>query len=108
MIPQIFLQKAGEAIAKAAVAAGQAIVRHIAKHGTKYVIGGGMAAAAGGAYEIGQAKGHKKGKKEGVAEQAARDEEKMREMHENHESDRRRWKESQEGYEHLLDEIQNK
>ena len=49
-----------------------------------------------------------KGKKEGIAEQAARDEKKFNDMHQQHENDRKRWNEEKQAYEDLLDEAENK
>lgn len=78
---------------------------HFEKHGTKYAVGGGVAAIGGGAYVVGKSVGHKEGKKEGTVEQAARDEKKMKEMHQKHENDRKRWNEQKQAYEDLLDEF---
>lgn len=86
---------------------GKVVVEHLKKHGIKYLIGGG-AAAAGGAYVVGESVGHSKGKKEGVAEQAARDEKKVKDLYQNHENDRKRWNEERQAYEDLLDETENK
>ena len=46
--------------------------------------------------------------KEGTAEQAARDEKKFNDMHQQHENDRKRWNEEKQAYEDLLDEAENK
>lgn len=100
------IENAEETIVKGANAAGKAIVNHFVKHGKKYAIGGGTAAIGGVAYAFGESIGHKKGKEEGTAEQAARDEKKMEEMHENHENDRKRWNEEKQAYEDILDEIE--
>lgn len=96
------LEGAGKVLANGA----KVVITHFAKHGTKYAIGGGVA-AAGGAYAVGKSVGHKEGKKEGTVEQAARDEKKMKEMHKKHENDRKRWNEQKQAYEDLLDEFDN-
>lgn len=43
------LEVAGKAVVKGATALGKAVVEHFAKHGTKYLIGGGTAAVGGAA-----------------------------------------------------------
>ena len=48
------------------------------------------------------------GRKQGTAEQAKRDETKMKQMREDHERDRKRWNEEKQAYEDLLDETENK
>ena len=70
-----------------------AISDHFSKHGKKYVAGGTVVAGAAAGYVYGKSTGHTEGKKEGTAEQAARDEKKMKEMQEKHENDRKRWNE---------------
>lgn len=102
------LEVAGKAVVKGATALGKAVVEHFTKHGTKYLIGGGVAAVGGAAYALGKSDGHTKGKKEGTAEQAARDEKKIKDMHQRHEQDRKRWNEEKQVYKDLLDEIENK
>ena len=57
------LEVAGKAVVKGATALGKAVVEHFAKHGTKYLIGGGTAAVGGAAYAVGESVGHSKGKK---------------------------------------------
>ena len=79
------LEYAGKALVNGATSLGKAVVTHFAKHGTKYAIGGGIAAASGTAYAVGESIGHAKGKKEGTVEQAYRDEKKLKEMHQKHE-----------------------
>lgn len=101
------LEMAGKAIAKGAAAASKAIAGHFAKHGAKYLLGGGVVVAGGAGYAAGKHTGHEKGKKEGVTEQAFRDETKMKNMHQEHENDRKRWKEEKQAYEDLLNEIEN-
>ena len=102
------LEAAGKAVVRGATAVGKAVTEHFVKHGSKYLFGGGAAAAGGAAYAVGEAVGHSKGKKEGTAEQAARDEKKIKEMHQLHENDRKRWNEEKQAYEDLLDETENK
>ena len=102
------LEVAGKAVVKGATALGKAVVEHFAKHGTKYLIGGGTAAVGGAAYAVGESVGRSKGKKEGTAEQAARDEKKFKDMHQKHENDRKRWNQEKQAYEDLLDETENK
>lgn len=97
-----------EAAGKAVVAVGKAVTEHFAKHGSKYIFGGGAAAAGGAAYAVGEAVGQYKGKKKGTAEQAARDEEKIKIIRDAHEDDRKRWNEEIQAYENLLDEAENK
>ena len=101
------IEYAGKAIVKGVSAASKTIAEHFVKHGTKYAIGGGAAAVGGAAYAVGESVGHNKGKKEGTAEQAARDEKKMKDLHQQHENDRRRWNEEKQAYEDLLDEVDN-
>ena len=98
----------GKVIIKNAPVWGKHVVNHFVKHGSKYAIGGGVAAASGLAYAVGESVGHTKGKKEGTVEQATRDEKKIKEIHEKHESDRKCWNEQKQKYEDLLDEIENK
>lgn len=86
---------------------GKAVFEHFRKHGKKYLIGGGAAAAGGAAYAAGKSVGHSKGKKEGTAEQAARDEKKFKDMYQQHENDRKRWNKEKQAYEDLLDETEN-
>lgn len=110
MIQQLLgpiLDQAGKAIAKGAASLGRAIIEHFSKHGKKYAIGGGAVAVGSASYAVGKSVGHTKGKKEGTAEQAARDEKKMESMHQKHENDRKRWNEQKQKYEDLLDEIGN-
>lgn len=102
------LEDAGKAVAKGATAIGKAVVEHFTKHGTKYLIGGGAAAVGGATYAVGESVGHSKGKKEGTAEQAGRDEKKFQEMHQQHESDRKRWNKERKDYEDLLNETENR
>ena len=84
-----------------------AIFEHFSKHWKKYAIGGGAIAIGGASYAVGKSRGHIEGRKEGTAEQAARDEKKMNDMHERHENDRMRWNKQKQKYEDLLDEIEN-
>ena len=102
------LEVAGKAVVKGATALGKAVVEHFTKHGTKYLIGGGTAAVGGAAYAVGESVGHTKGKKEGTAKQAARDEYKFKDMNQKHENDRKRWNKEKKAYEDLLDEKENK
>ena len=102
------LEVAGKAVVKGATALGKAVGKHFTKHGTKYLIGGGTVAVGGAAYVVGESVGHTKGKKEGTAEQAVRDEKKFKDMHQRHEKDRKRWNEEKQAYEDLLDEKENK
>ena len=50
--------------------------------------------------------GRKDGRIQGTAEQAARDEKKLKEIQEKHETDRKRWNEQKQAYEDLLDEAE--
>lgn len=102
------LEVAGKVIAQGATTLRKAVVEHFTKHGTKYLIGGGTAAVGGAAYAVGESVGHSKGKKEGTAEQAARDDKKFNDMHQQHENDRKRWNEEKQAYEDLLDDVENK
>lgn len=102
------LETAGKVIVQGAATFGKAVIEHFTKHGTKYLIGGGAAAAGSAAYAVGESVGHSKGKKEGTVEQAARDEKKFNDMHQQHENDRKRWNEEKQAYEDLLDEAENK
>ena len=102
------LEAAGKAVVQGATALGKAVAEHFSKHGIKYLIGGGTVAVGGAAYAVGESVGHTKGKKEGTAEQAVRDEKKFKDMHQRHEKDRKRWNEEKQAYEDLLDEKENK
>lgn len=102
------LEVAGKAVAQGATALVKAVVEHFKKHGTKYLIVGGVTVAGGVAYAVGESVGHSKGKKEGTAEQAVRDEKKFKDLHQKHENDRKRWNEERQAYEDLLDETENK
>ena len=102
------LEVAGKAVVKGATTLGKAVVEHFTKHGTKYLIGVGITAVGGAAYAVGKSVGHTKGKKEGTAKQAARDEYKFKDMNQKHENDRKRWNEEKKAYEDLLDETENK
>lgn len=101
-----FFEAAGPTVVKRVQTIGKAIAKHFAKHGTKYTMGAGGVVAAGGAYAVGQAQGHKKGKVEGTVEQAVRDEKKIHELNEAHEQDRRKWENEKNDYETLLDEVE--
>lgn len=59
---------------------GKAVANHVSKNAGKYAAAAGDAVAVGGAYAIGKASGHTDGKKEGVAEQARKDEVKFKPM----------------------------
>ena len=96
-----------EGLGSALTNLGKIVFEHVKNHKTGYAIGGGAAAVGGGAYVVGEAVGHKEGKKEGIKEQAARDEKKMNTLHQQHEKDRKRWKEEKQAYEDLLDEVKN-
>lgn len=102
------LETAGKVIVQGATTFGKAVIEHFTKHGTKYLIGGGAAVAGGAAYAVGESVGHSKGKREGTAEQAARDENKFNDMHQQHENDCKRWNEEKQAYEDLLNEAENK
>ena len=78
-----------------------------AKKNKKTIIAVGVGTATTvGAGKIAYSKGHKKGKVEGTKEQARRDEQKMREMHNKHEADRGRWKKEIKKKDDLLDDIE--
>ena len=72
------------------------------------MFGGGVVVTGGAAYAVGEAVGHIKGKKEGTSEQAARDENKFKNMNQQHENDRKQWNEEKQAYEDLLNETENK
>lgn len=101
------LENTGKTLAKGASSLVKAIGAHFAKHGSKYAVGGGLVAAAGTGAVINGAIEHEKGKKEGTAEQAARDAKKMEEMHKKHESDRQRWNKQRQQYEDLFGKDDN-
>ena len=50
--------------------------------------------------------GRKDGRIQGTAEQAQRDEEKMRKLHEEHEQDREEWNKQRQEYEDTLNEVE--
>ena len=100
-----FFQKNGNTIVKSATEVGKAVTKHVSQNSGKYIAG---AAAAGGAAAVGAAAyaaGHTSGKKEGTAEQAHRDEKKIRDIQEEHEQDRKDWNEQKKNYEDLLNDI---
>ena len=78
-----------------------------AKKNKKTIIAVGVGTATTvGTGKIAYSKGHKKGKVEGTKEQARRDEQKMRDMHNKHEADRSRWKNEIKKRDDLLDELE--
>ena len=79
------------------------IANHLKTHWRKYLYGGAALFAGKKVYE----KGKKNGKIEGVKEQAARDEKKMRNINQKHEDDRKRWKKQQNAYEELLKDVEH-
>lgn len=79
-------------INNAVAKAKEKVVAHFTKYKIRYLIGGGVAAAGGIGYAIGNAFGHVKGKKEGTSEQALRDEAKMKDLENKHRQDRDEWK----------------
>ena len=101
------LGKLLEPVINGIIKAGSATLSHLAKNWGKYLMGGGAVAAGGAAYAVGKSKGHKEGKIEGTIEQSQRDEKKMKEMHQNHESDRKRWNKEKQEYEDLINDITN-
>ena len=89
---------------------GKAIIEHIGKHKTIYAAGAvsaGMAGAAGAGYKVGESKGHTEGKKEGTAEQAARDEIIIQQQHERHEDDRKKWEKCDREKDELIGQLSN-
>ena len=52
------LEAAGKAVVQGATALGKAVAEHFSKHGIKYLIGGGAAAAGSAAYAVGESIGH--------------------------------------------------
>ncbi|MBQ8225829.1 MAG: hypothetical protein IJZ92_00110 [Bacteroidaceae bacterium] len=97
-------------VEKIAMQVTKTVTEHMTKNAGRYAGALAKAAAAVGlswvSYKLGDVKGHKRGKKEGVCEQAARDERKMKQMHQVHEQDRKRWKNEKKSYEELLDEAE--
>jgi hypothetical protein len=51
---------------------------------------------------------YRKGKVDGTAEQAQKDEAKFQQQHEQHESDRNSWKNRKQEYDNILDNLKNK
>lgn len=102
------LEVTGKAVVNGANALRETVAKHFTKHGTKYMFGGGAVVTGGVAYAVGEAVGHSKGKKEGTSEQAARDENKFKNMNQQHENDRKQWNEEKQAYEDLLNETENK
>ena len=98
------LDVTGKAVVKGANALGKDIVGHFTKHATKYISVVATVATNAAIYAV----GHLKGKKEGTTEQAARDENKIKNMHQQHENDRKQWNEEKQAYEDLLNETENK
>lgn len=86
---------------------GKAVANHVSKNAGKYAAAAGGAVAVGGAYAIGKASGHTEGKKEGVAEQAKKDEVKFKAQHNAHEQDRKEWERQRNQYEDLLDDLES-
>lgn len=101
------LEKLLEPVINGIIKAGSATLSHLAKNWGKYLMGEVAVAAGGAAYAIGKSKGHKEGKIEGTIEQSQRDEKKMKEMHQQHECDRKRWNEEKKECEDLLNNITN-
>jgi hypothetical protein len=87
--------------------AGMAISQHFAKHGTKYLLGGGTVVGGGALYAAGKSVGKSQGKREGTEQQATRDAKKIEEMHQQHKKDFKVWSEQKQSYKTLLDETQN-
>jgi len=98
------LDVTGKAVVKGANALGKDIVEHFTKHATKYISVVATVATSAATYVV----GHLKGKKEGTTEQAARNENKIINMHQQHENDRKQWNEEKQAYEDLLNETENK
>jgi hypothetical protein len=89
---------------------GKAIIEHIGKHKTIYTtgaVGAGLAGAAGAGYKVGEIKGHTDGKKEGIAEEAAREEKKFQLQHQQHEDDRKKWEECDREKDELIGQLSN-
>ena len=87
---------------------GKDIIEHVGNHKTIYAAGAagaGMAGAAGAGYKVGESKGHTEGKKEGTAEQAARDEKKFQQQHEQHENDRKKWEKCDQEKDEVIEEL---
>lgn len=87
------LEAAGKVIVPGATTLGKAVVEHFTKHGTKYLIGGVQQLLVVLPMPCENLLVIQKAKKEGTAEQAARDEKKFNDMHQQHENDRKRWNE---------------
>ena len=97
----------GKALVNGGKSFSKSIVEHFSRNGAKYAAGAGSAViAAGGAYVVGEAKGHEKGKIEGVNEQSKRDKKKINELKSKHETDRKRWNQLEQRYNNLLDDVE--
>lgn len=56
------LEAAGKVVVQGAAALGKSVAEHIAKHGSKHLIGGGAAVADGEIYAVGESVAHYKEK----------------------------------------------
>lgn len=84
------------------------VSEHVKRNKTTYknvVAGTAGTALVGGVYVVGEAVGHKKGKKEGTVEQAERDEKKFRDLNDKHEAERKMWNESDKKKNELIDDL---
>lgn len=95
-------------IVKGIEVTAKAIGKHLKENKKTYIVAGGGVAASGVAYATGKKSGKIEGKKEGTIEQAARDEKKIKKMHQKHEKDRKHWNEMKQAYENLLDKVADK
>lgn len=82
---------------------GKAVSSHIYRNAGKYVAVAGAAVAG---YLKGKIDGYLEGKKEGTCEQAKRDQQKMNEMKNDHDQERKEWKKQEKSYEELLNDVE--
>lgn len=97
----LLIEKAIDIAGKGLVSVGKSLVKHLSKHGAKYLAGGGAVAVGSAAY----AAGHHNGKKEGTVQQAKRDEKKFQDLCDKHEKDRQKWKETDREKDMLINDL---
>ncbi len=86
----------------------QKVVNHFQQHKDAYTKAAKGAAVATGAvvtYKVAKSKGHTEGKKEGMAEQAKMDSEKFRQLEEEHNADREKWKNVSKEKDKLIEDL---
>jgi hypothetical protein len=106
-LQEMIAKQAIEMISKLSQRAWKTASSHVQRNVGKYAAGVILVAGAGGKflYDWGNKKGHTEGRKDGIAEQAKKDEAKIQRQHDQHESDRRKWNEEKQAFEDLIVEV---